>query len=269
MLTRRKFIQIGSLFLPAIAVFEVNPVFARWWAIQARRTTWQRWPETDEAGWGDAGTNIGLLTNISAGGNETSQGVVSGADLVYTQAGNIAGAVLSGGSYSRAFDGSDDYMTITATLSGILKSRNTWSVIIKFKAFVGSASDRVMDFYHANNRIRVINDDGSRHISVTVTAGTATTLDAAITDAVPAASDFYLWVCGDGTNTYAGWSLTRPTAHTSVSATQRVQAASFAQFDANGFSAGARFMTAYDGGTGCQQATVYYFIVSQSAIIPY
>jgi len=82
--------------------------------------SWAEWDEqsestldVDQDGDGNEDTYICFFENTSAGGNETGRGGgLAGADLVLTQAGNIAGAI--GSPPNRQLDGSDDYFSFTS-----------------------------------------------------------------------------------------------------------------------------------------------------------
>lgn len=231
-------------------------------------TSWATYRWTSEVGWtGMTGTNIALMDTTSVA-NENSYGLVTGANLVYTQSGGVAAAVLAGGYYSRVFDGTDDYLKITQVLADTMKLRNSWSVIMRFKAYTASAGDIFFDIKGATDRIYAESVAGG--ISFIIQANSTSHLLGSTGAAPPAASDFFVWACGNGTNTYGGWSTTVPTVHTAVPANQRVQAASFGQFTATGFNDGtARTFMSLRTGADCLAGTLYGIIISQQSLVTY
>lgn len=233
-------------------------------------TSFTTWDQTTESGWtGMTGVNICLLENTSAGGDEDSVGLVSAPNLTYTETGTLAGAVLSGGRYSRVFDGIDDYLSVTQTLADTLKSRDNFLIVGAFKAFTAVNTRRLLQWYGdvGGNNIYV-QTDATGHLLFYVDTLGGNRLNATTTDAVPAATDFLLWVGADGTNTFGGWHTARPTTHTGVAATQRVQAASAGQFSGVGFDLGSKFMSAYEGSAPAT-GTIYYLMISQTLFITY
>lgn len=227
--------------------------------------SWTVWNEITESGWGDSANTYIALMEGGLGANETGQGAgLSGADLVLTQNGNIAAS--AGG--MRALDGTDDYFAFTAGLSDIIIARNTWTIIVKVGAMTAVNNDRLfqMTDVGGNNNI-IVSTDAVGCLIFYVSAGGVVALNnAQTTDAAPAASDFWFWLAGDGTNTYGGWSTTMPSSHTAIAAAQRVQAATFTQFAT--FDTGRAFGAASNGAIP-SQFSPYYMIISKSNLITY
>lgn len=228
--------------------------------------SWADWNETDEAGWGDAGTFISLFENTSAGGNETGQGGgLSGADLVLTQVGNVAGAV--GSPLSRDLDGGDDYFHFTENLANVLAGQATWSVIL-----------RVADISTSNNwsealfKVRGASD----LIAINWSWGTALPLFRATKDGggiiatQPSASDYtgtkYWAIWCDGTYVRGGYCSTKPTKWSDFAATARVSATSACQFTDGDFPT-ERKIGINEDATHYPNCDLYYIVISASCLI--
>ena len=98
-------------------------------------TSLATWDQVTESGWGDsAHVNICILNALSAGSNETSVGVTSGIKLIFTQNGNIAGALLDGVYYYRQIDNSDDWFAINqGWFNDIFYGSSSWTLMLKFR----------------------------------------------------------------------------------------------------------------------------------------
>lgn len=130
---RRKFMKMmvgfmGGLCLPKSA-------YSFWFSqLTGLGNSWANWDEGTEAGWGDQNNVfICFFENPVANGDETGQGGgLSGADLVLTEAGSVAGA--TGTPPTRIFDGSDNRFQFTQNVfDNIAVGADEWTIILKLK----------------------------------------------------------------------------------------------------------------------------------------
>ena len=183
-------------------------------------------------------TNVNFVVFMSSpttGGNETGYsplGTLTGANLVGTQAGNLAGSTDG---KSRVFDRSDDKLTFTTTCTCTLAETSTWTLIVRVKnlgALTATASYPVMfhdgtgtDFvqlYHA-----AAYGDGFE-----VKRNGVALLEAKPTNNVSTSDDVIMAWWSDGTYVRAGWMVVgtgsgaagQPTKWSDFPSTQRVSA---------------------------------------------
>jgi hypothetical protein len=226
-------------------------------------TSWSNWDETTEAGWGSSNVFVALMENTSAGGNETGQGLVTGADLVLTQSGNVAGA--SGN--SRWFDGANDYLSGTTTLTTTaLKDRTSWTILMKLNT-LNAGSDISLCFgltSGASNHIYIEQNGGAMKVNAydngNLRLGTATA------DTYPTAGDVYFAVWGSpGYNIRAGFTTTKPTKWSDFAATKRVEGTAAVTW-AGTWSINHNFIC-YSAGSSCTNVRVYYVLLASECLI--
>ncbi|MBU1307886.1 MAG: hypothetical protein KKF33_20470, partial [Alphaproteobacteria bacterium] len=175
------------------------------------------------------------MENTSAGGNETGQGAgLSGADLVFTQAGNLAGA--TGTPPKRVFDGGDDYGTVTAAMLDTILNNvgDAWTLVWKVNAAttgyrflmaIAQDAGAAADYYltvgkdnSATDKMRVTVKDALGEEALNTVAATPTTGDVY----------FAVWAVGGGQPLRFGWCITKPTKWSDFGANNRVICASVA-----------------------------------------
>lgn len=120
----------------AIGIFPTQHMQAAGGGGGGSNTTWANW-DGSESGWGDSTNNHIMVVGGAVGENETGQGMVSGADLVWTQNGNIA--ATSGGKRFVDSNGSD-YFAGTQTLMDAVCSDNTWTILYHLNTVAGPPS---------------------------------------------------------------------------------------------------------------------------------
>ena len=175
-------------------------------------------------------------------GNETGYsgtGVLTGADLIGTQAGNIAGS--PDGTY-RQFDTTDDKMTWTDTCKATCLNQPTWLVLGKCQDLeAGGALDYI--FFMADNspidQIYLLRDTT---ITFYVKRNNVALLNGAPAVS-PATNVTFYWAVGcDGTTIRAGWATSKITDWNSVPANNKISAVSACDFS------GSAFLTAQGSG---------------------
>ena len=190
----------------------------------ATNTNFLTWDEL-ETGWGDLlNTNICNAENGVSGGDEGSLGVVSGADLVHIESGNIPGA--SGSPLTRALDGTDDYWVVTTTfIDTFLAFDNpVFSIIIKVDTWEQYEADQAIIRYMAdaggNNGIYCVANSGGQ-IRVDFADGGTDTYTDYTTDPMPKTGAVYIYVESDGANIKCGWDTVRRGSWDEISANQK------------------------------------------------
>ena len=135
-----KFLFTSSIFVPALGILRpkhADPfMFLQTPSTGVPGVSWANWDWTSEEALvnGSDGDDVILallMENTVIGGNETGvSGVgLSGADLVATQNGNLAG---SDGTW-RAFDHLNDFMIFTTVALDNLVNESAWTIIMKIK----------------------------------------------------------------------------------------------------------------------------------------
>ncbi|MFH1522038.1 MAG: BspA family leucine-rich repeat surface protein, partial [archaeon] len=185
---------------------------------------WADWDESSEVGLASDDIFVALMENTTAGGNETGLGGgLSGADLVLTQSGTVAGA--SGSPPTRVLDGSDDYFdTTTTSLDALLANDNkTWTIIIKVKDLGLVTTDRFLYFAgEASNEIIAPYIDSTDKLIVAVSENNVDTSNLT-TDSLLADTTYYMAIWADGTKLRAGFSTTKPTKWSDFDAGKRME----------------------------------------------
>ena len=202
--------------------------------------SWATWDETsgadlntDQDGDGVDDTILFMMQNPVAGGNETAYAgtLLSGADLVLTQTGTVAGA--TGSPPSRVIDNIDDLLTFTENLgTACCGNLSYWIVIQKWLTLADvnssgllymhtqTGDERQMYTYISNSKYKVF-----MYAQAAIRINTATADD--LTFGVP----IYTCVLMDGTNFGGFFDYSKPTSYAAVPANQKVSTAYPFQFD--------------------------------------
>lgn len=194
--------------------------------------------DMDQDGDGNEDTHVMLLENVAAGGNETGVGYVTGADLVWTQQGNLAGA--SGG--FRSFDGGDDKLAITQPLSNIVCGTDTYSCIIKLKDWV-QVNEPALFFRNAaaNDYFTIHRPGTPGPLSAHFIVAGSQKMGGATTNDLPGTGTYYVVNCCNGTNHLYGFTSSgsgaggQPTKLSDFAANDRVITAFSAQMPVDSF----------------------------------
>jgi hypothetical protein len=228
--------------------------------------SWANWDELQESGLlldqnfdGVEDTNI-VFMESGAGTNELSKGVLSGIDLVYTQAGGIAGAI--GSPPYRTFDKVDDTMTVTPTWgTGLFCQSTGWLFLTKLK--YNDHENGAYIFYHAGgDDIIALNSPGAATtIQIQVRVNGANALLATTAGSMVVGTTYYIAAWATGALVRAGFTTTRPTKWSDFPAAQRVSGAGDGRFTVGDLGGTPIFMS--DGGGNCTGGDVYYVISSQ------
>ena len=190
-------------------------------------TSWADWDETDLTLATD-NIFVVLYHNTVAGSNETgSGGGLSGADLIVTQVGNVAGA--TGDPASRALDDSDDGFNCTVGLTDtLLKSQTTWQLIMKVIDPVGTG--QLIYLFETNNSIEIYLN-ATENIDGKIETNGVARVNAATTNGMAAATPYYVFCGTDGSSSYIGFkATTKPTKWSDFAANDRVSNADAGAF---------------------------------------
>jgi hypothetical protein len=223
-------------------------------------TSWATWNEAGEAGLASKDTFVCFAENTVAGGDETGQGGgLTGADLVLAQNGNIAGAAGGG----RTLDGGNDWFDFTVNNAAAFfkRSDKKWTVIQKWS----DITDPDIFF-----NVRDVGVDSTfkilGHNVAKLNAQVNGAVGADTTDNIPGAGTVYLAFWSNGTDTRAGFAITRPTKWSDFAATKRVTIA--ASPDHTGASFTGRSVGAYAGGASDFVAgKLHYTVFSKIVLI--
>ena len=213
--------------------------------------SWATWDETDESGWGDsANVFITLFENTSAGGNETGQGGgLSGADLVLTQSGNVAGA--TGSPPTRAFVTDDRFQGTQIAFN--LITGNEWSFVLKINSLAlahAGNSDYLLSYVTDWNIFLLQTGE----IQFGGVAGFGKTTDSP-------ATNVDLWIVmarPSSGNTWGGFATSKPNVKADVESTKLVDFGSATSPS----TSGQRYIGAYSDGTQAMECSVYYLLMS-------
>jgi len=234
-------------------------------------TPWGTWLERDEYGWGDqVNTFIALYENTSASGNETGQGAgLTGADLVVTQVGGVAGA--TGSPPSRLLDGIDDEFIGTTPLFDLI-SRPTWTILTKFGDIADSGNVKPLFTWNSAGNAQQIwankHSDNTAQVDFRVALGSDSPWVGGTSAAIPATGPVYFAIWADGVNKVRmGFLATKPTKWSDFPANQRFETIYTGDF--TGVSFTETYYRAIIGRTNGENtaAKVYYTIISKSAFI--
>jgi len=218
----------------------------------ATGSNWADWDEAsedtlsvDQDGDGTEDTHICVMENPVAGGDETGRGIKSGADLVWTQSGNVPGA--TGDPPNRQLTDKTKLFTSSEALGQTVFAGNTWLVGTKWTNLNRPASVQSYLVFNLHGDARLyayLNTTGTISFYVKDAAGTVH-LNATTVGAAPTGTDVWVFIWSDGTVVRGGWALAKPTKWSDFGANNRVTNngnCSFATW-ANGFQIGRDFST--------------------------
>lgn len=181
-MNRREFIKKAVQMGGVAALYNLGVTLeqARAWGVlpatimEPTGDLWTTWDEAsedtlsvDQDGDGAEDTNITFGENTSAGGDETGRGVLTGADLVLSQSGNIAGAV--GSPPYRPMDGTDDTFRVTNNwFNAIFAGETEYTLIVK--CYLDSSDiEWIFNFEDTNARINLNESAGFLRFGLTDT----------------------------------------------------------------------------------------------------
>jgi len=219
------------------------------------------WDELDQVGWGDSDNSlICLHDSLVLGGDDTaSGGGKSGADLVFTQVGNVPAAL--GPPYYRAIDDTlNQGFNVTLACSNLLTGP-VFTLVMKI-ADLGNGQYPIY-FSNGAGKSAIFEKDGSNRLLFYYNAENATT-----TDAIPAGTA-YLYMGADGGKhkVRAGFSASRVKSWDSIPAGQKATLATEVGGVAAGLWSSERdFYWTAAGGLG-STCNAYYIIMSQSQLL--
>ncbi|HDZ26267.1 hypothetical protein LCGC14_1594280 [marine sediment metagenome] len=236
--------------------------------------SWADWDEKKESGLASDDTFVCLMENLSAGGNEVGQGGgLTGADLVLTQSGNIAG--LSGG--RRQMDGADDFFAMTTAALDTLISNPSerWTIVVKGTDIQTDAVNNnfLASFRNAGNTeniaLRVDSANKLGHLYDQDGAGQDFLLT---TDAMGTTTEYYTMIWADGTEKVRlGYATLKPTKWSDFAANDRKEVANAAftgDFSGETWDGTNHIGTGPNGaGIGCMVFKLDYVILSKLSFI--
>jgi hypothetical protein len=255
------------LLLAFLSCFTGQAHAAAWWIMTGGsgsiNTSLATWDE-DSVGWGDtANTHIVRMIG-GAGADDVGVGVATGADLVWSETGNIAAS--TGSPPYRQFQ-ADDYESITQTLAGII-SGSTWTIIIKLADWTTAQVNESPLFLSSTapaSHIRIYKGTGAdaHKLWFYVDFNGVSQLSVQSPSASPTSGNLYVAIWYDGTTIRGGYSTAKPSKLSDFTWSDgATKTFSFAADEWNslrdfGGSAGEPFVT----------AKFYYVILSKSCLI--
>ncbi len=252
---------MGHLFLPRRRKF------------LQRGVPWAKWDESSELGLATDNTFVCLMENPSAGGNEAGQGGgLTGADLILTQSGSVAGA--SGG--KRVFDGVNDRLnwTIAAVDALIANANKTWSVIMKLTDITKDVGNTYffafLDAAQANERIALSIQTDDK-LTLNVEQDTVEDFNRKTTDSIATSTEYYVaaWADAGVNKIRAGFTATRPTKWSDFATNKRMESTLDGDFTGETFNDAdlPNFMSLSNQDPQCVDASLYYIVVSNLTLI--
>lgn len=236
--------------------------------VPKNRITWKTWEEDSEATLASDDIFVCFMENTNASGDETGQGGgLSGANLVLTESGTIAGA--TGTPPTRVLDGVNDYFTMTnAAVDALIgNTDNTWTIILKvstltttndyFMTFEQTGGDEFLRIYRTN-----VTGTLGFYTSQDDVAETKTTTNATLAD-----TTYYIAFWTDGTTMRGGFTTTRPTKLSDFDEDELVEfETNTGAFSGETFDA-AQYIFAYSSGVSPIACKAYYTIISKTCLI--
>lgn len=209
--------------------------------------SWASWDESSEDGWGDSEhVNICFYDNPLVGNEISVGGGLTGADLVFTQYGDVAGAV--GG--MRTLDDTDDYFGVEiAFLNKFIGNGNaagTWSVIIKLNSITGTNYHGPFLWTAAGRNFEMsVHATGVLVLETTTAAGGS---NFQTVGTVPGGTTVWICAWADGVNnTRIGFSTTKPSKWSDFAANNRAEGTTKGNYSDTSFS-DAHFILKGSGG---------------------
>lgn len=230
--------------------------------------SWADWPELtqgslnpDQSGDGSEDTFICMFDNTASGGNDIGQGAgLSGAQLVATQTGTIAGA--TGTPPCRAMDAVDDKFTFDTSVGNVCAAPN-WTVMLKTNDLsgAGAATYPIMLISAATNDWIYFKRDTD---AISVKLATSVLLGASFTASPNSTGIVYIAIWCDGTYVRAGWHTSKPTKWSDFAVNNRLTATTACDFTGKSFD-GTVGINAY--AASYIAIDVFYLITSNVCLI--
>lgn len=219
-------------------------------------TSWATWDEVTQDGWGDsANTFICLFDAPNLADHEIGLGGgLSEVNRTVYQVNNVPGAV-----------GSPPYRQLTAAPQQWFEFSRAASYVALGNVYTSLA--KIKDLTVSNDVV-IAQESGGTAQCVYLTGGKVRSLitgvhDKTTTNSYPTTGDVYFFQCCNGTNTVAGFSTTKPTTLTGLTAGDYVQTAgSHVQMDLINYH-----HLFYDNGGAWATVKLYYLILSKSCLI--
>jgi len=227
---------------------------------------WAAWDESSEPSLASPNTFVAMMENVSASSNETGEGGgLSGADLVGTQTGTIAGA--TGSPIYRVLDGTNDYFSFTQNMiETMLNNQSEWTMMWKIDITTLSQINPLMRARRsaapAYGVDVYINASNKLYVQCAANGSTPNLLNAGTTDSITTGVQ-YVVVWFDGTYVKAGFSSTRPTKLSDFDSTKQISNTTSTQFNCiftNAPVVGLTDGAYFDG-------KLYYFLMSNQSLI--
>ena len=270
-LERRKFLKDAYKIGGLTALYTLGAVEeARAWGVLpavagSNIITWKNWRELSEERLASKDTFVCFFENTSAGGNEAGQGLdLSGANLILTQSGNVAGA--TGSPPKRVLDGDDDHFDGTQPLAaaGLGTGGGNWTVVLKVEDCAGLANGEGIIYIDGTND-SVIAFVSTAALAILVKDGGSTLLNATTANNIPTSGVLYIMIWYDGNYIRGGMkATTKPTKWSDFAADDKVTATSACSFGDDFDSSRSLF---YDAGTTEFETDAHYFILSKTSFI--
>jgi len=233
----------------------------------AGEITWENWDELSESGLASDDIFVCLMSNVNAGGDETGEGGgLTGADLVLTEAGTLAGA--TGAPPTRDFDGTDDVLSMTTAAADALfgNANNTWTIILKVTNLDLVTQDIFWKFDNsgATENIYCI-QQADKIPDFTIEQDNVIEIETE-TDALQAATTYYICLWTDGTVARCGYSTTKPTKWSDFAAGKRSEfSTNTGAFSGETFDANSSLMGL--SAAGFCGGELYYVVIAKTCLI--
>ena len=188
--------------------------------------SYANWNETDEAGWGDS-VNVNIcLAQATTVANEISQGVLTGANLIYTQNGAIAG----GDGTKRPFDGVNDMMSATNVFANTFLSFDdpTFLIIHKLDTVNKNSYDTGVNYIDCTGNTEMLhtkiqfNNDGDNTLGILWKDAGAYAANTETVDVIPLTGIVYIYQQANAGKIQAGWDTVKRTAWADIPAGQKL-----------------------------------------------
>lgn len=272
---RREFIKksvfmfTGAVFVPVSGIW--RPKAEAFWGHQTSPslggfTSYGKWDETTEAGWGDSVNTFIALFEGGLGADEIGQGAgLSEANRTLTQVGNVAGA--TGTPPTRDLGNDSQHFRMPDAMIEVMAGQPTWTFITKCKDVTAAAAAagilRINDTGNdalymratdTNETMRVyLSDGGTVRINFVDTANAWNTTG----------SVWFFAQC-NGATTVVGFYNAKPTSLAAIPAGNKVSYAGAVQFD----SFDTEDYLFYDNGNNKGiRGYAYYMLFSSKALI--
>lgn len=272
-MNRRQFVKIitaagACLWVPAVAnaAFTYTGRRKHFAGKEIRRPgpyTWETWPESDQSNLDcdyASKTHVVLLDAPGAGDNETGFGAASGANLVWTQSGNVPGVVADYRSLTAA---SSQKFSFPVALQNILAGSESWFFLAKVTDWVSITNAMLLAWNNAGTftgfAIRKQATGDTSHMVDFIAPGLAAT---STTGTLLDTDDDVCIACWRkaGGDTRAGFKVgSKITSWAGIPANQRVSGAGGSAFNITATAAG---ILGQRAGAEYSTAKLHYVIIS-------